>query len=40
MPYGLDNMLTIINIACEGQQDRSDLIHMIGGTTRVDILPS
>lgn len=40
VPYGLDNMLTIINIACEGQQDHSDLIYMIGGTTRVDILPS
>ena len=40
VPYGLDNMLTVINIACEGQQDHSDLIHMIGGTTRVDILPS
>lgn len=40
VPYGLDNMLTIINIACEGQQDHSDLIHMIGGTTRVDILPN
>ena len=39
VPYGLDNMLTIINIACEGQQDHSDLIYMIGGTTRVDILP-
>ena len=39
VPYGLDNMLTIINIACEGQQDHSNLIYMIGGTTRVDILP-
>ena len=32
-------LLEASNIACEGQQDHSDLIYMIGGTTRVDILP-
>lgn len=38
VPYGLGDMLIILDIACEGQGERSNLTYLIGGTTRVDIL--